>query len=510
MVITVTPQDPRYNTLKKSRNLRLPATETDLASRVDLCERPEDVAEALQQIVSAGLRPTVRSGGHCYEDFVVNNPGGAIIDLSLLSVAHLPEDGAQYKINPGKLLGEVYLDLYKRYGVTIPAGSCYTVGTGGHVSGGGYGVLSRLHGLTVDGLSAVDIITVDANGKVIPRRVDKQRDPDLFRACRGAGGGNFGIITAFLFDKLPQAPQEVVHAGLSFDWATMTEERFTTILTTYGNYWATRGKDPDTYGLFVILDISHASSKRFGLSLQFCNPDGTCQDVRVVNEFLDLFSSCKPNPGTPALSTDRPVAHGPSADEACAEGQHPMFRRTYIDATIGGGGGGGSGRAKYKSAHMRTNFTAEEAKSIYKHMTRDVPGVDLRGFYMAVDSYGGAVNQSHLVEETSIWQRTSIMKLQFQSYWQNAEDDAGRLKWLRDFYSDLYSNSKVNPRYASTPYPGEHYEGCYINYPDSDMLAYPFWPQLYYGDQGLYPFLQSVKRHYDPNNIFHHAMSVRL
>ena len=41
------------------------------------------------------------------------------------------------------------------------------------------------------------------------------------------------------------------------------------------------------------------------------------------------------------------------------------------------------------------------------------------------------------------------------------------------------------------------------------MLSYPFWPQLYYGDQGLYPFLQGVKRKYDPNNIFHHSMSVR-
>jgi hypothetical protein len=134
----------------------------------------------------------------------------------------------------------------------------------------------------------------------------------------------------------------------------------------------------------------------------------------------------------------------------------------------------------------------------------------LKGFVPAIDSYGEAINRSQLAEETSSWQRASIMKLQFQSYWKNPEDDAGRLKWLKDFYSDLYSGSTVDPRYASTPYPGEHYEGCYINYPDSDMLAYQFWPQLYYGDQGLYPFLQSVKRRYDPNNIFHHAMSVRL
>ena len=509
MAITITPQDPRYQTLKRSRNLRLPASDADFASRIELCENASDAADALQRIIDAGLRPTVRSGGHCYEDFVVNNPGGAILDFSLLQESHLPEDGTRYRINAGKQLGDIYLDLYKRYGVTIPAGTCYAVGAGGHISGGGYGLLSRLHGLTVDWVSAVDILTVDANGKVTTRRVDKQHNPDLFRACRGSGGGNFGVITAFLFDKLPQAPQEVVHAGLSFDWATMTEDRFATILTTYGHYWETRGKDPDTYGLFSILDIAHASTKRLGLSLQFCNPDGTCKDLSVVNEFLSLFSPCNPSPGAPASAGERVIAHASAKGEPCAE-SYSMSRRLWLDATIGDGGGEGSGRAKYKSTYMKKNFTVEETKCIYKYMTHDVPGVDLRGFFLAIDSYGGAVNQAQLAEETAIWQRSSVMKLQFQSYWQNAEDDAGRLKWLKEFYSDLYSGSNVDPRYASTPYPGEHYEGCYINYPDSDMLAYSFWPQLYYGNQSLYPFLQSVKRRYDPNNIFHHAMSVRL
>src|SRR5580698_9868494 len=345
MAITVTQQDPRYQTLRKSRNLRMPASEADFASRIELCETASDTAEALQRIVSAGLRPTVRCGGHCYEDFVVNNPGGAILDFSLLEESHSAEDGARYRINPGKQLGDIYLDLYKRYGLTIPAGTCYSVGAGGHISGGGYGVLSRLHGLTTDWVSAVDILTVDANGKVVQRRVDKQHDPDLFRACRGAGGGNFGVITAFLFDKLPQAPQEVVHTGVSFDWTTMTEDRFIAILTTYGNYWETRGKDPDTYGLFSIMDISHASTKRFGLSLQFCNPDGTCKDLSVVNEFLDLFSFCNPSPGAPASAGERTIPHASLKGEICGD-RHPMSRRLWLDATIGGGGGEGSGRAK--------------------------------------------------------------------------------------------------------------------------------------------------------------------
>jgi hypothetical protein len=508
MAITITAQDSRYQTLRKSRNLRWPAVEADSASRIVLCERTEDVAEALQRIVSAGLRPTVRSGGHCYEDFVVNNPGGAILDLSLLPEPDSSEPGPKHTISAGRQLGEIYIDLFKRYGVTIPAGTCYTVGAGGHISGGGYGLLSRLHGLTVDNLSAVDILTVDANGKVVSRRVDKDHDPDLFRACRGAGGGGFGIITAFHFDKLPPAPQEVIQSGVSFDWDGMTEDRFVNILTTYGNYWATRGKDPDTYGLFAILDIAHASTKRFGFSLQFCNPDGTCNDLSVVNEFLDLFSSCSPIPGAPARSGERAIAHAPVAGEPC-DSKRAMNRRLWLDATIGGSGGGGGSRAKYKSTYMKRNFIEAEIRCIYKYLSRDVPGLDLHGFFLAIDSYGGAINQKHLADETAIWQRSSIMKLQFQSYWPKAEDDAGRLKWLHDFYSDLYTGPNVDARYSGTPYPGEHYEGCYINYPDADMLAYPFWPQLYYGEGHLYPFLQGVKRRYDPNNVFHHAMSVR-
>jgi hypothetical protein len=507
MAITVTNEDPRYQTLKRSRNLRFPADDADFASRIELCETASDAAEALQRVVNAGLRPTVRSGGHCYEDFVVNNPGGVILDLSLLEEPP-GRNSSGYRISAGKQLGEAYLDLFKRYGVTMPAGSCYAVGAGGHISGGGYGLLSRLHGLTVDWLTAVDILTVDAHGKVALRHVSKEHDPDLFRACRGAGGGNFGVITAFYFDKLPQAPKEVVEAGLSFDWTTMTEDRFVTILTTYGHYWETRGKDRDTHGLFSILDVSHSSSKRFGLSLQFCNPDGTCDDLSVVNEFLSFFSPCKPSFGTPAPVGERAIEHAAASGEPCAT-QYPMTRHLWLDATVGDGGGERSGRAKYKSTYMKTNFTPEEAKCIYRHMTREIPGVDLRGFFLAIDSYDGAINQSRLAKETSIWQRSSIMKLQFQLYWQNAADDAGRLRWLKEFYSDLYSGSKVDPRYAATPYPGEHYEGCYINYPDSDMLAYSFWPQLYYGEQGLYPFLQGVKRRYDPNNIFHHAMSIR-
>ena len=107
------------------------AITAEAAAEIELCETAEQAAEALQRVVSAGMRPTVRSGGHCYEDFVVNNPGGAILDLSLMNHGGLAGDGTRYRVSPGQQLGEVYRDLYKRHGVTIPGGSCYEVGAGG-------------------------------------------------------------------------------------------------------------------------------------------------------------------------------------------------------------------------------------------------------------------------------------------------------------------------------------------------------------------------------------------
>lgn len=512
MSITITRQDPRYATLNRGHNPRWPAADAETVSRIELCETPADLADSLQQIVSAGLRPTIRSGGHCYEDFVCNNPDGVLLDLSLLTDTDATGSGHKYRVSAGSKLGEVYTHLYKRLGLTIPAGSCYTVGAGGHISGGGYGVLSRLHGLTVDWLSAVDILTVDANGKVISRRADSTHEPDLFRACRGAGGGNFGIITSYYFDKLPPAPQEVMLANLSFPWDDMTPERFETILTTYGHYHETRAKDHDTWGLFTFLGLSHHSSNQIVISAQFCNPDGTCNDPRVLNEFLDLFQPCNPTAGPAADEHARAAAnlsghHHAAAHMACSS-PHSITRSPWLDATISGGVGTGH-RGKYKSSNMKRNFSPAEVRSIYKHLTREIPGVDLQGSILAVDSYGGAINSPQMIAETAIPQRSTVMKLQFQTYWQNPEEDGARQRWMSDFYTDLYSGPDAHPSYKGTPYNNANYEGCYINYPDKDMLSYTYWPQLYYGNDDLYPFLQSVKRRYDPNNIFHHAMSIR-
>jgi FAD/FMN-containing dehydrogenase len=509
---TVLPDDVRFERLSRGQNARFPDKESDRVSRIALCDTSEDVAEALERFVHAGLRPTVRAGGHCYEDFVDNNPQGAIIDLSLLAGTEPPTSGPKYRLGAGTTLGRAYVELYKRGLVTIPGGTCAPVGAGGHISGGGYGLLSRLHGVTPDWVTALDIVTVDDKGKTRIRRVDKRTDADLLRACRGAGGGNFGIVTNFYFDTLPKAPTEVLHGRVSFSWDGMTEERFSRILYLFSNYWETRGKDPETWGLFSIFNLSHRSSGHLGMSVLFTNPDGTVNDTRVLDEFLTMFDECKPITELrvhPTMAEHHPEPAVAGTDVCLAT--HTVQKMPWIDSQEGGGRGGPAvnSRHKYKSTYMKQSFTREEAACFYKHLNRTMPGVDLSRSVVLADSFGAAVNQKHLLEETAFPQRDSILKLQFIATWMDAAQDAGQIQWMRDFYTELYATTSAGARYNGTPFWSDRYQGCYINYPDADMLQHDFWPQLYYGTGDLYPFLQSVKKKYDPNNVFHHAMSIR-
>ena len=104
MISTVTREDSRYSTLNRGRNARFPVADADAVARIELCETPDDVAAALQRTVQAGLRPTVRSGGHCYEDFVVNNPNGVLLDVrGLNTVSAAP--GGGYQVGSGCVPG---------------------------------------------------------------------------------------------------------------------------------------------------------------------------------------------------------------------------------------------------------------------------------------------------------------------------------------------------------------------------------------------------------------------
>src|SRR6185295_8152204 len=177
----VTPDDPRYPTLIRGFNQRW----VGHPQYVEVVGDAGQIVAVVQRCVDEGLRPTVRSGGHCYEGWVSLNDG-VILDVSSMHAAGKEPETGWYFLESGCTNWDVYNQLYRQYGVTLPAGSCYSVGAGGHICGGGYGLLSRLQGLTVDWLHGVEVVCVDRDRKARLVRVTKdsetQEEQDLFWA----------------------------------------------------------------------------------------------------------------------------------------------------------------------------------------------------------------------------------------------------------------------------------------------------------------------------------------
>src|SRR5207245_1600327 len=110
-----------------------------------------------------------------------------------------PEAGTA-RAQPGVLLGELDRET-QAFGLAVPAGIVTHTGLAGLTLGGGIGWLQRKHGLTIDQLLSVDLITAD--GEFV--KASEHENPDLFWGLRG-GGGNFGIVTEFEFRLNPLEP----------------------------------------------------------------------------------------------------------------------------------------------------------------------------------------------------------------------------------------------------------------------------------------------------------------
>ncbi|MFI0406148.1 FAD-binding oxidoreductase [Actinomadura sp. 3N508] len=166
----------------------------------DLVVRPRDaagVAAALRHAADTGLDVTVRSGGHSMAGLSTST-GGMIIDTRRLNGVRLldPASG-RVRVGAGATWGAVAAAL-SPHGLGLTAGDTRQVGVGGLTLGGGIGWMVRLHGLAIDNLAAVQLVT--AEGRLIG--ADTVEHADLFWALRG-GGGNFGVAVGFDFIAQP-------------------------------------------------------------------------------------------------------------------------------------------------------------------------------------------------------------------------------------------------------------------------------------------------------------------
>ncbi|MCE6996330.1 BBE domain-containing protein [Saccharothrix sp. S26] len=509
-LIVVTPEASRYPDLVRGNNQRWVAAPQAVALPVNT----RQVVAAVQNAVSGRKRITVRSGGHCYEDFVYNSATQVVIDLSQLNAVGYDEQRRAFYVEPGATVLNVVNTLYRKWGVTIPAGMCYSVGMGGHVTGGGWGLLCRELGLTVDYLHAVEVVTVGADGvarAVVATNSPSDPNRELWWAHTGGGGGSFGVVTRFWFRTpgatgdpgalLPSPPAEVYLHALSWKWADMTEARFTRLVRNYGG-WHERNSAPggEYGGLLSFLALGHRSSDRIALTTQMTAsaPDALAKLERFVAEVTDGVDVA-------AVPLNQPLGEfGPMAEQFTAQ-RLPWLQATTRLGVTNSMLTNPSLRGDFKSAFMRRGLPDDQIAALYRHLSRtDFANPNA---LVVASSYGGRVN-AVAPGDTATPHRDSVIKLLYQAYWPDPAADAANVAWLRDIYEDVYRTT------GGVPVPNDVTDGCYVNYADIDLndparnRSGRSWAELYFGAN--YPRLQRVKAKWDPLDVFRHGQSVEL
>jgi FAD/FMN-containing dehydrogenase len=226
----LTPGHPEYEQVRSLYNGMIDKRPRVIARCVDAA----DVMTAVNFGREQGLLVAIRGGGH-------NGPGlgscddGLMIDLSLLKSVRVDPTQRTIRVDPGCTSGDVDHATHP-FGLAVPFGIVSTTGVAGLTLGGGTGYLTRKYGLTIDNLIEADVVLAD--GTFVTASRDEH--PDLFWALRG-GGGNFGVVTSFLFQAHPVG---TVYGGPIFWEATDARA----IMRAYRDFLPSA---PEELGVFV-------------------------------------------------------------------------------------------------------------------------------------------------------------------------------------------------------------------------------------------------------------------
>lgn len=186
------PDDAFYDESRKVYNAMID-------KRPALIARCADVADVMRAVSFAreyGLVLAVRGGGHNGGGLGTCNDG-LVIDLSLMNGVRVDPEAQTVRVEGGVTWGKVDHAAHA-FGLAVPSGIISTTSVGGLTLGGGLGHLTRKYGLTIDNLLEADVVL--ANGSLVTANAHQHRD--LFWPLRG-GGGNFGVVTSFLFQGRP-------------------------------------------------------------------------------------------------------------------------------------------------------------------------------------------------------------------------------------------------------------------------------------------------------------------
>jgi FAD/FMN-containing dehydrogenase len=408
------------------------------------CKSASDVSAAVNLARDSGMLLAVRGGGHNGSGSG-SCDGGILIDLSLMK---------QVVVDPSKRRawvggGATWADFdgeAQAFGLATPGGLVSATGVGGLTLSGGFGSLRGKHGLSLDNVVSVEMVTAD--GKIV--RASADENPDLFWAVRG-GGGNFGVVTTFEFVVHPIGPTVMFMAPI------YRAEDSGRVMKAWRDYMATA---PDEIGGALVEFSTIPEDPAY--------PEETWG--AKVMALVGVWAG-------PADEGERATRHlrelaVPLLDFS-AQMPYCEVQRLY-DGLFPKG----VHRAYFKSLYMNT---LEDAA-----IDEIAPRAADRPSNLSLCSVwfmGGAVGRVPK-EETAFGDRSARWMLSVDAIWSRPEDDVVNLAWARSFWNDMqrFSNGRGYLNFAGLP-------------EDGDGLA-----RATYGKN--LPRLAMIKAKYDPTNLF--------
>ncbi|HTO10395.1 MAG TPA: FAD-binding oxidoreductase [Candidatus Binatia bacterium] len=400
-----------------------------------------DVIQTVRLAARHGLLLSVRGGGHNIAGNAVCE-GGLMLDLSRLTSVRVDPQARLARVEPGARLADLDRET-QAFGLATPVGINSTTGIAGLTLGGGFGWISRKHGLTVDNLLSADVVTAD--GELV--RASAAENPDLFWAIRG-GGGNFGVATSFEFALHPVGPQVI--AGLIVHPFAAARD----VLREYRELVA---KAPDELCCWVVM--------RKAPPLPFLPPEVHGTEVLVLALCYAGDLAAGAEAAAPFKAIGSPIADvvGPMPFAAWQAAFDPLLT---------------PGARNYWKSHDFVDLPDPLIDTLLDAVRR-LPSPECEIF---IGSLGGAINRVP-AGATAYPHRNVNFVMNVHTRWRAASEDGPCIAWTRVLYE------------AAAPFATG---GVYVNFMPEDesqrVQAGAYGPN--------YARLARLKAKFDPRNLF--------
>ena len=434
--------DAAYEDARKVWN----ATVDRFPAMIVRCRTTEDVLAAVRFAAAHRMLLSVRGGGHHIAGNAVAQ-GGLMLDMSAMNAIRIDAAKRQARVGPGALLADFDREA-QAHGLATPLGINSTTGVAGLTLGGGFGWLTRRHGLSIDNLLSATVVTADG----IVREASATSEPELFWALRG-GGGNFGVVTSFLFKLHPVGPE--VYAGLVVYPVAQARQ----VLRAWRDFCADA---PDELSVWTVLrkapplpfipEAAHGTDVVIFPLVHCGDIDAGMRAAAPVLQFGDPLAS--------ALGPTPYAGFQAAFDPLLAPGQ-----RNY-----------------WKS----NNFSAlsDAALEVVMAAATRSPGPQCEIF---VAQLGGAMARVK-PEATAFVGRDAHFIMNVHGRWSDASDDERVRRWARQTFDDA-SHHATGSGYVN-----------FLTEDEAERVA------ASYGQN--HRRLQALKRRYDPTNLFRMNLNI--